>query len=223
MEELWKDIEGYEGLYQVSSLGRVKSVKKVDNLNRKVEEKILKPGNNDRGYLQVSLYKNGKVKRYYVHRLVAQAFIPNDIPERNCIDHIDTNTQNNTIQNLRWCTSKENNNNELTKKHFSEAMKGENNPMYGKHHSEETKRKLGEVKSGENNPFYGKHHTEESKQKMRKPVVGVNIKTGEVICLDGASQGEELGFNQSHITGCCRGKRKTHKGYYWYYKENYKK
>ena len=97
--EEWKDIEGYEGLYQVSSLGRVKSLK--DN-NDKSREKILKQGKMKNGYLKVNLWKNEKVKQYYVHRLVANAFIenPSSLP---WVNHKDENPSNNRVNNLEWC------------------------------------------------------------------------------------------------------------------------
>lgn len=103
MKEEWQDIAGYEGLYQVSNLGRVKSL----NYKRTGKEIILVPGN-CRGYLFVTLYKNGKVKSYYLHRLVGQAFLenPDNSPE---VNHIDQNKQNNCISNLEWCSSKYNN------------------------------------------------------------------------------------------------------------------
>lgn len=106
MEEIWKDIEGFEGIYQVSNLGRIKSLKFG-------KEKIRKIHNN--GFKNtVTLCKNGKFKNYKVHQLVAQAFIPNP-DNRTEIDHIDTNTSNNRVENLRWVTHKENMNNPLTK------------------------------------------------------------------------------------------------------------
>lgn len=108
MNEIWKDIKGYEGLYQVSNLGNVKSL--CNNKTRK--EKILKPKQR-KGYLYVGLCKNGKVKQYLVHRLVAEHFIPNpnNLPQ---IDHINTNKTDNRVENLRWVTQKENSNNPLT-------------------------------------------------------------------------------------------------------------
>ena len=100
MEE-WRDIEGYEGLYQISNLGRVKS---FPNCKRKTI-RILKPGNNrtGRGYLFIFLHKNKQKKRFYVHRLVAEAFLenPNNYP---CINHKDENKENNNVNNLEWCT-----------------------------------------------------------------------------------------------------------------------
>lgn len=104
--EVWKDIEGYEGLYQVSSEGRVKSL----NYKRTGKERILKPVKNNNEYLRVQLWKNNKGKNHYIHRLVAEAFIPNDDPERKTqINHIrEFEKTNNCIDNLEFCTSKYN-------------------------------------------------------------------------------------------------------------------
>ena len=98
MEE-WRDIEGYEGLYQISNLGRVKSLRN----NKMRKEKILKVKKNTTGYLYLSLYKNNVGKNYLLHRLVAKAFLenPNNYP---CINHKDENKENNNVNNLEWCT-----------------------------------------------------------------------------------------------------------------------
>lgn len=97
-KEYWKPVVGYEGLYEVSNWGRVKSIK----FGR---ERILKPGTNNRGYLFVNLCKNGKKKNFRVHRLVAEAFIPNpyNLPE---VNHKDENKLNNNAENLEWCDRK---------------------------------------------------------------------------------------------------------------------
>ena len=113
-EETWKDIKGYEGRYQVSNLGRVKSLKRtITRKNGKkysVEERILKPQTDRYGYLRVNLYdSSGKIKRLRVHRLVCEAFHEN--PENKpCVNHIDENKANNVASNLEWCTYEENNN-----------------------------------------------------------------------------------------------------------------
>lgn len=100
--EVYKDIEGYEGLYQVSNLGNVKSF-------HTGKEKILKPNKNTDNYLQVDLYKQGKRKQHLVHRLVGKAFIdnPNNYEQ---INHRDENPLNNNVSNLEYCDCKYNNN-----------------------------------------------------------------------------------------------------------------
>lgn len=104
--EIWKDIENYEGLYQVSNYGRVKSLPRMYAQKHGIIEKILKLQDSN-GYLKCQIYKNGKQKRYFLHRLMAIAFIPNPnfLP---CINHIDGNKLNNKIENLEWCTRSQN-------------------------------------------------------------------------------------------------------------------
>lgn len=100
--EIWKDIQGYEGLYQVSNLGNVKSLKTNKNL-------YYSKSTRTKNYLKVLLVKNGIRKSLYVHRLVAETFIDN--PENKLIvNHKDYNPMNNKANNLEWCTYKENNN-----------------------------------------------------------------------------------------------------------------
>lgn len=97
--EIWKDIEGYEGLYQVSNLGRVKSL----NYKRTGKERILKAGKSGYGYLQVNLYKDGNREQPLVHRLVATAFLdnPDNLPE---VNHKDEDKTNNCVENLEYCS-----------------------------------------------------------------------------------------------------------------------
>ena len=95
MKEIYRDIKGYEGLYQVSNLGNVKSL----NYNNTNKEKVLQLCAHEKGYLYVGLYKNGKRKSYIVHRLVAETFLnnPDNLPE---INHKDENKTNNCVDNL---------------------------------------------------------------------------------------------------------------------------
>lgn len=110
MEEIWKDIEGFEGLYQISNMGRVKSVERMKWSGKcyyKAPEKILKAGKSSGGYLFVWLCKDGKGKWCVIHRLVAKAFLPNpeELPE---VNHIDEDKTNNCVTNLEWCSKKYN-------------------------------------------------------------------------------------------------------------------
>lgn len=102
--EIWKDIEGYEGLYQVSNTGKVRSL----NYNRTGRVQELRLVRDKDGYFMVHLCKNGEGKHHLVHRLVAQAFIPNpdNLPVINHKDEVKTN---NRVENLEWCTIKYNN------------------------------------------------------------------------------------------------------------------
>ena len=109
MEEIWKDIKDFEGIYQVSSFGRIKSLQMYANGGYKKREKILKPCNNGNGYFIVYLRKDKKRYVKYIHRLVAEAFIfnPNNY---KCINHKNEIKTDNKKENLEWCTYKYNNN-----------------------------------------------------------------------------------------------------------------
>lgn len=105
--EIWKDIEGYEGLYQVSNLGRVKSLPKQHGRRYWNNEFILKQNKSNNGYVCVILQKNKIKYRKSIHRLVASAFIPN-FENKPQINHKDGNKLNNCIDNLEWVTASEN-------------------------------------------------------------------------------------------------------------------
>ena len=115
MSEIWKPIKGYEGLYEVSNKGRIKSLKRYTNsknefgnIKQNHNEKILKNNTMKTGYVMTTLYKEGKPKSFFIHRLVAEAFInnPNNYKE---VNHKDENKSNNNVENLEWCTRKYNN------------------------------------------------------------------------------------------------------------------
>lgn len=116
--EIWKDVKGYEGLYQVSNLGRVKGTK---------SKKYLKTTKSNKNYLVVNLCKNAEYHSFNIHRLVAEAFIPN--PQKlPCVNHKDYDPNNNCVDNLEWVTPKqnsqwslENNRNGQLKKHMSNS------------------------------------------------------------------------------------------------------
>lgn len=103
-KEIWKDVVGHEGLYQVSNLGRVKSLPRNGTI---LTEKIIKPHLLKSGYLQVELSKNNKMHGYRVHRLVAESFVLNP-EQKECVNHIDGDKTNNKVENLEWVTRSEN-------------------------------------------------------------------------------------------------------------------
>ena len=166
MKEIWKPVVGYEGHYQVSNFGRVKSIKFG-------KEIILKPKKDKYGYLHVNLYKNNKRKDFLVHRLVAEAFIPNsdNLP---LVNHKDENPSNNFVDNLEYCTNKYNLN-------------------------------------------YGTAQQRKS-HKLSKPVCQYTLDNELIKIWSSLTECKNKeGFNIGHIYECCRGIRKTHRGFKWSY------
>lgn len=113
MKEVWKPIERYNGDYEISNMGRVKSVARLSIQNHKLPEKILSTWIDGDGYVKIKLSYHGKGYHESIHRLVAEAFVPNP-RNLNEVDHIDTIKTNNTPDNLRWCMHSENHLNPLT-------------------------------------------------------------------------------------------------------------
>lgn len=115
MKEIWKDIPGYEGYYQASNFGRVKSMERISIRNNghsehsvyRTKEKIKKVQKQSRGYSQVVLYKDGVAKTIRLNTLIARMFVPNP-EEKPYVNHIDGNKDNNRADNLEWVTAKEN-------------------------------------------------------------------------------------------------------------------
>lgn len=219
MEE-WRPINGYEGLYEVSNLGRIKSL----NCNHTKKEGILKLYNDKDGYLMVKLSKDKNNRLFRVHRLVAEAFIPN--PENKpCVDHINTIKNDNRVENLRWVTYKENSNNPLTKKHINESLpRGENHFIYGKKLSEDTKRKMSE--SHKDKKFSEEHKrklSDANKGKHRSiKIVQLSLDNELIKIWSSSHEAEKEGkFNKGNINSCCKGRLKTYKGYKWMYYEDY--
>ena len=105
--ETWKDVVGYEGLYMISNKGNIYSVGRKDAIGRKCGGRMLRPRNHKHGYLHVALRKNSIRKNKLVHRIVAEAFIPN--PKNFLeVNHLDENKKNNEMSNLEWCDTKYN-------------------------------------------------------------------------------------------------------------------
>lgn len=158
MQEIWKDIIGYEGLYQVSNLGRVKSLGGKRGSSSKSytsKERILKQ-HICKGYYKLTLYNGGKPRQFRVNQLVAIAFLPNpdNLP---IVNHKDENPLNNNVDNLEWCTVKYNIN-------YGNAKDKIRNSHIGLKASDETRKKMSESHKGDRNGMYGKQHSEETKQ-----------------------------------------------------------
>lgn len=193
MKEVWKDIEGYEGLYQISNLGNVKSLdRKVNAKNNKkrlIKGTFLKLRFNNRNYNIVSLYKNNIQEVRFIHRLVAETFIPN--PENKPeVNHIDGDKQNNKIDNLEWCTRTENN------KHAW---------------------KTGLNKVSDNQK---KAAAQSAKKRFSKKIIQYDLKGNFIKEWDSMSEAQrQLNIWHESIGKCCKGEIKTSGKYIWRYKE----
>lgn len=185
--EIWRDIEGYEGLYQVSNLGNVLSLEKyIKSHNEERTQyrpaRLLKQHKNQFGYMKVWLWKDSKRKEFAVHRLVADAFIdnPNNKP---CVNHIDNIRDNNCVDNLEWCTYKEN----------SQWAEIQGRRIFTK----EWRNKI-------------------SATRRTKPVIGTD-EQGNEIYFEKLSDVAKSGFDPKAIIKCCKGLQKKSKGYTWKY------
>lgn len=197
-QEIWKDIEGYEGLYQVSNMGRVMRVN---------TQHILRPCIGTTGYWIVALSKNGITKTWKIHRLVAMAFVPNPCNKRE-VGHKDENPLNSCADNLEWVTSFENCNMPLHKKRLSSALRG-------KRDSIKTRRKKREAQLGTKSHLFGVsgglHPKSRSVQRFTKDGHFID----EYGSISDASR--ILSITAQHISACCVGRRKSAGGYLWRY------
>lgn len=132
-DEIWKDIKGYEGYYQISNKGRVKSLHRIvidkNNIKKVYKEKLLDITiNKKNNYKYITLHKDNKYETKSIHRLVAETFIPNpnNYPE---VNHIDENHFNNCVENLEWCTKEYNNKYGTNKERMISTQR--NNNLYG--------------------------------------------------------------------------------------------
>lgn len=188
MVSKWSDIVGFEGLYKVSTDGRVVGYQREyscgcsGRTKRVLGEREVLGCVDKHGYRRVVLYSGKTKRRVFVHRLVAEAFIPN--PENKPeIDHINTAPNDNRVENLRWCSHHENQNNPITKRKQRSAQIAEKNFWFGK--------------TG------GLHH---SSKKVKC------LETGEVYGSV-AEATRQTGIK--HISCCCCGKRQTAGGFRW--------
>lgn len=189
--EVWKDIKGYEGIYQISNLGRVRMLVFRNNryaINKIRMKKIYQP-KNKKDYQKVGLTdKLGRTKKHLIHRLVASAFVPNPLNEL-FVNHKDENKQNNRYDNLEWCSREYNN--QYSFKLHPERIK-----------SMQTK----EVE-------------EKRIKKLSKRVNQYNLDKSILIATYSSSKeaGRITGLSQGNISNCCRGLYKQAYGYIWEY------
>ena len=187
MEEIWRDIKGYEGLYQVSNLGRVKSLDHFiiqkdrwgNDGKRLYKGKILTPKLRG-GYLHIGLWKNHKRKGYSIHRLVWTTF-NGEIPKGLQVNHIDENPLNNCVWNLNLMTSKENNNWGTRNKRIADALKGRKRPL-------------------------------EIFEKLRRPIEAVSENGTIVYKFVSISEAERNGFSRTAIKACVNNRYWNNKG-----------
>ena len=195
--EIWKDIKNYEGLYQISNLGRVKSLeRKVKNKNgyRVVNEKILKPILNNKGYYTYGLRKNSKLEQFLLHRLIGENFLENK-NNYPCINHKDGNKLNNNIDNLEWCTYEHN---------VKEAFRlGLNTYTF--------------QKNFKHNYWIGKFGKEHN---CSKSVLQYDMNENLINEWDSITNASrETNINYYSISNNCRGKQKQAGGFIWKFKE----
>lgn len=191
MNEIWKPVAGYEGLYEVSNFGNVKSL----NYRNWKTVKILTPKINNEGYLWVELRKNGDPRCFLVHRLVASAFICNPM-NYPIINHKDENPQNNIVTNLEWC--------DYTYNALYSINRRKTGASVSKSKGRRKAFKKGSGKTGRIN------------QRNNVPVFrvddrGVKSQMFENIYV----VSKKFGYRSSSIKECCLGKRKTAYGYRW--------
>lgn len=229
-EEIWRDVAEYEGLYEVSNLGRVRCFDHFDSLGRLQKGTIRVLQLDARGYYRVSLYKGNYMKLCSVHRLVAEAFIPN--PENKpCVDHIDTNPRNNNVENLRWVTHRENYHNPISEvrhtaaqKRFYENKGKKISSSKTKHTvSEETRRKIGQKNKGRKlGPLQIKSAHAILTGRKGRPIVQLSL-NGEYInrfpSLAEASR--KLNISACGISQCISKRNLTAGGYIFRYANEY--
>ena len=209
LKEEWRDIEGYEGLYQVSSNGVIRSLDRYIfcplNGKRLIKGKEIKKHLCKNGYYFVVLSKNSQGKNCYIHRLVAAAFIPNS-ENKPCIDHINTDRTDNRVENLRWVTHKENMNNPLSKDNITLWK-------IGKKQSYETVEKRVSKLRGKPRTEYVKHKISISNS---KPISQYDLDNNKISDFNSIKEAKEKTGIKT-IADNLSGRQKTAGGYIFRY------
>lgn len=215
--EEWRDVVGYEGLYQVSNLGRVKSLRMYDSWGRKRYISILKQSiNKGNGYCYVNLHdKNGNGLVHTIHRLVAKSFLPNPL-NKPCIDHINTVRTDNRTCNIRWVTYSENCRNEITNKRMSESGKRNSDVAFLTFISR-TKSKTKEAKLKRKESMIRNGSYERISAAKRRAIYQIDL-DGNIVNEFKSIAEAQRKTGACHISDVCRGVRKIAGGYYWKFK-----
>ena len=187
MNEIWRPVVGYEGLYEVSSFGNFRKICVNGNV------KSLKATKNNYGYYTIGLWKNHKVKQFRISRLIAEAFIPN-LENKPYVDHIDTDKSNNKVDNLRWVSPSENSNNQISRQHMLQSWQ-----------SSERRQKQRLINLGENHP------------RARAVCQLDNDDNVIRVYPTSTEAGNSIGCKRSNITKCCQGERVKAGGFKWKY------
>lgn len=203
--EIWKDVVGYEGLYQVSNMGRIATlshtieclsdyngikVKKTFNIKQCLRKLYL----GKHGYVECTLRNGKRIKLMKVHRIVAEAFIPN--PQNlSSVNHKDEDKTNNHIDNLEWCTHK-----------------------YNSNYGTRNKRIKSSLSNAHKNGLYNNSYRLKS-----KPIIGISLSDNSTIFFKKSLDLEKQGFERHIVSKCCRNLRLDYKGYKWMFLSDYEK
>lgn len=239
--EEWRDVVGYEGSYMVSNLGRVKSLPKTKGGNHNQytsHEKIMKTNLNQGGYVCVNLHKDKKLKRFLVHRLMAESFLPKE-DGKDFIDHINGIRNDNRVENIRRCTHYENdtfplaieNKREASQKvHTTKEFRSKRSKIMKEYYSKEENIKKNSDKMKKllsdksyRERFLRNKQSDKFINKMRhtrlcKPVIQFDINGNFIREYHSASEAQRV-TNINKITACCRGERSHAGGFIWKFKE----
>lgn len=180
--EVWKDINGYEDLYQISNYGNVYSI---------IKQTMMKPFDN-KGYLRISLTKNGQRKNKLIHVLVCSHFVGDKPSEIHEVNHKDLNKKNNCFTNLEWVLPKEN---------IAHAIENIHNR---------------EIYLKETMSIIGKNYCKIGIDASKKSVVQIDRTTNEILRIyESAREATKDGFNYRNISQVCLHEKKSHKGFIW--------